>query len=72
MRAEMEQEQSKHDRAGERKRKQKGTASEESKAKSQTSETTALPSCYTWLQRMSTCIFPDILLCEAFSAHAYS
>ena len=26
----------------------------------------------TWLQRISTCIFPDILLREAYSAHAYS
>ena len=25
-----------------------------------------------WLQRISTCIFPDILLREAYSAHAYS
>ena len=30
------------------------------------------PTRYTWLQRISTCIFPDILLCEAYSAHAYS
>ena len=27
---------------------------------------------YTRLQRISTCIFPDILLREAYSAHAYS
>ena len=30
------------------------------------------PTRYTWLQRISTCIFPDILLHEAYSAHAYS
>ena len=30
------------------------------------------PTCYTWLQRISTCIFPDILLREAYSAHVYS
>ena len=27
---------------------------------------------YTWLQQKSTCISPDILLREAYSAHAYS
>ena len=26
---------------------------------------------YTWLQQISTCIFPDILLREAYSANAY-
>ena len=30
------------------------------------------PTRYTWLQRISTCIFSDILLREAYSAHAYS
>ena len=30
------------------------------------------PTCYTWLQRISTCILPDILPREAYSAHAYS
>ena len=30
-----------------------------------------IPSTYTWLQRISTCIFPDILR-EAYSVHAYS
>ena len=30
------------------------------------------PTRYTWLQRISTCIFPDILLREAYSAYAYS
>ena len=52
---------------------------------SETLQTTALPSLpqylvpqhlaatrYTRLQRISTCIFPDILLREAESAHAYS
>ena len=30
------------------------------------------PTCYTWLQRISTCVFPDIFLREAYSAHAHS
>ena len=30
------------------------------------------PTRYTWLQQISTYIFPDILLREAYSAHAYS
>ena len=30
------------------------------------------PTRYTWLQRISTCTFPDILLREAYCVHAYS
>ena len=26
---------------------------------------------YTWLQQISTCVFPDILLRKAYSVHAY-
>ena len=37
----------------------------------ETLQTTALPSS-PLLTRISTCIFPDILLREAYSAHAYS
>ena len=95
----MGHEQSKHDRARERRRKQRDIASEESKAKAKKSDRyshdtslTFLNSSdhrfaiitaisrpqhlahtrYTWLQRISTCIFPDILLREAYPAHAYS
>ena len=39
---------------------------------SHTPQQLAYTASYTWLQQKSTCISPDILSHEAYSAHAYS